>query len=236
MFIPVEHVIGLAVIEDLRIDETGRMATAERGPPLKPELGLLMPAQVILPDQAGVIAGVRQRLRQIAEFLNRRIVLHRVTGWQSVVHAIGRRNQPGHQHGTRRRAHTGGSVGVSEQQTVARQLINIGSPDVPIAVRPKQVGALVVGHDEKHVGAVVGCGGCREKGCQDDCSIECAAGLCSPQHIRELYPIVTFGTVGGGLDKHCDVITTLDQHLGDRRSRMAGPADDQHTLRRCRRS
>ena len=65
--------------------------------------------------------------------------------------AIGQDAKPSHQHGTLRRARTGGSVGRCKQQTVARQLIDVGCPDVPIAVRPKQVGTLVVGHDEKHV-------------------------------------------------------------------------------------
>lgn len=53
---------------------------------------------------------------------------------------IGQDAKPGHQHGTRWRAHAGGGVGLCEQHTVARQLIDVGGHDVPIAVRPKHVG------------------------------------------------------------------------------------------------
>ena len=91
---------------------------------------------------------------------------------------------------------------------------------------PSRLGALVVGHDEKDVGAVLGCGAGCEQGCQGESCVDRAEGHCSPQHIWELYPIITFRLVGGGPDKRRDVNTALDQHPGDRRSPMVVAADD----------
>lgn len=91
--------------------------------------------------------------------------------------------KPSHQRGTRRRAHAGGSIGPCEQQTVARQLIDVGGLEVLIALRPKQAGALVVGHVEKHVRPFLGRDANREQGCQSGSCIDRAGGRCSPQNM-----------------------------------------------------
>ncbi len=82
-----------AVVDDHLVDEALGVTAAEGRPELEAELRLLVGAEVVLADQRRRVPRIGQGLRQVAEFLDRRIVGHGVMLRQPVVHARARWNE-----------------------------------------------------------------------------------------------------------------------------------------------
>ena len=67
------------------------------------------------------------------------------------VHAVLRREQPGHVGGAARGADRIHTVGVRKSRPACGQPINVGRADIRIAVASERPGPLVVGRDKKGV-------------------------------------------------------------------------------------
>ena len=129
------------------VDEARELTVADlRG------MRLRLPAAVVLADQGGGVAGLRQRARPRRHlWVEPRQVLASLR--QEVGDAELGAVSTGEHRRSRGAAHRGGGVAAFQPRPVRSQAIEVGGQDVPRARRPQGPGPLIVGHDEHEVGA-----------------------------------------------------------------------------------
>ena len=145
------HTIMPPVINDFLVVESRGVARRESHPPRESQLRALVPPQVVFAHQSSEIAGVRQRLRKVAELLDRRPAFQLRLRRQGHVDARLRRHQAGQQGGAGRRTNTAGGKGVAEQHPRASQSVDMGRCDLVVAVGAQQPRGLVVRNDQDEV-------------------------------------------------------------------------------------
>ena len=136
--------IAFSVIDDGFVIKRCRMAAWKCHPEIEAELRFLMGAKVILADQGSAVAGIFQRLRQVAEFLDRRPVVDIDMGWQCNVNAGLRRQQSRQQCGSRWRADPAYRECLLEFYALCGKSIDMWRENLGIAVGAEQCLTLII--------------------------------------------------------------------------------------------